>query len=246
MKVTVLGSGGWIPTDERETCSYLVEMDDNLIILDAGTGISRLKEYSEVLDRYQTVNIILSHYHLDHVIGLSFLPLWLSKHKINVWAPGKKFYKEGTDDILTTFTSFPYFSRPIHKFSEDVNIYEYDETGFNINGTVVKITMQKHSAPSFGITLGSFLHYATDTEVIEETFDVANNVQILLHECWDVENTKSNHSSLEQIIEMSKKCLNTKIGLIHINPSWVDVDFERVNALLNENIFIVSDKNIIK
>lgn len=245
MKVTVLGSGGWIPNDERETCSYLVEMDNNLIILDAGTGISRLKDYLEILEKYSTVNIILSHYHLDHIVGLSFLPLWLSKHKINIWAPGKKFYKDGTTSILTDFTSFPYFSRPIHEFSNDVNVHEYDEVGFNINDTLVKITTQKHSAPSFGITLGDFLHYATDTEVLKETFVIAGNVKILLHECWDLKQSKSNHSSLEQIIELSTTCKDTKIGLIHINPSWTDLDFKGVEALIEKNIFIVTDKMII-
>ena len=105
------------------------------------------------------------------------------------------------------------------------------------------INLQKHSAPSFGITLGDFLHYATDTEVLKSTFKIANNVKILLHECWEVENNKSNHSSLDQIIKMSKKCKNTKIGLIHINPSWDKTKFKEVeNILKNNNIFITKDK----
>jgi len=243
MKITVLGSGGWIPTQKRETCSYMVEVDNNLIILDAGTGISRLKSYQDILKTYKTINIILSHYHLDHIIGLSFLPLWSSNHNINIWAPGKRYYKQSSKKILKNFTSFPYFSKSIDMFSPEVNIYEYDEKGFNIGKTKIMINLQKHSAPSFGITIGKFLHYATDTEVLKSTFNIANNVKILLHECWEIEDNKSNHSSLEQIIKMSKKCKNTKIGLIHINPSWGKTQLKEIkNILKNNNIFIIKDK----
>ena len=39
MKLTVLGSGGWIPTKKRQTCAYILEIEDNLIFLDTDTNV---------------------------------------------------------------------------------------------------------------------------------------------------------------------------------------------------------------
>lgn len=243
MKLTVLGSGGWIPTQNRQTCSYLLELDNSLIILDAGTGISRLSEYSDILSKYKEIHLILSHYHLDHIIGLSFLPLFIKNHKLNIYAPSKSYYENTALDILKTITSFPYFSKPIETLTSNVNIYEYDSSGFKINDLNISILEQKHTAPSFGITLGKYLHYATDTSVFKETFILANKVDLLLHECWQIKNSKSSaHSSLEEIFENIKHCKNTKIGLIHINPSWREENFNEVlEKIENTNIYIVED-----
>ena len=50
MKITVLGSGGWFPSKSRHTSSYLIEYKNKLCILDAGTGISNLNNYNDVLE----------------------------------------------------------------------------------------------------------------------------------------------------------------------------------------------------
>ena len=244
MKLRVLGSGGWIPTQSRQTCSYLIEVENSLIILDAGSGISRLSEYTHILSKYKEINIILSHYHLDHITGLSFLPLFIKNHKLNIYAPSEIYYKESASNILKTFTSFPYFSREITNLTKNVNIYEYDTKGFNINDLKVAIVEQKHSAPSFGITLGRYLHYATDTSVLEETFKLASEVDLLLHECWQIKSSKNSvHSSIEEILKNTKYCKNTRIGLIHINPSWRNDEFiELAKKIQNQNIFIAEDK----
>lgn len=244
MKVNFLGSGGWIPTRQRETCTYLCEYKDNLIILDAGSGISRFKEYKELISKYKNIYIILSHYHLDHIIGLSYLPSFFKEHNLVIYAPSKKYYDKSSRDILVDFTTFPYFSHSIEKYSSKVEILEYEKEGFFIDDLKVGICEQKHSAPSFGITLGEYLHYATDTSILDETFNKAQNVKLLLHECWDIKQKKASyHSSLEELIEKSLFLKNTKIALIHINPSWEEKEFKEAEKLIKDkNIFIASDE----
>lgn len=248
MKLTVLGSGGWIPTLQRETCTYLCEYKDSLIILDAGSGISRFKEYKDLLEKYKNIVIILSHYHLDHIIGLSYLPSFLKGKNLKVYAPSKNFYDKSSRDILVDFTTYPYFAHSIEKLSKNVEILEYDTNGFYVEDLKVNILEQKHSAPSFGITLGEYLHYATDTSILNETFKRANKTKLLLHECWDIKQKEgSYHSSLELIIDKSQLLENTKIGLIHINPTWEEKEFEQTKELIeNRDIFIVEDELVYK
>jgi len=249
MKLTVLGSGGWIPTKKRQTCTYFMEIEDNLIFLDTGTGMSRLCNYNNIFDKYNTINIIYSHYHLDHVIGLIYLPNWINGHRVRIWGPGRSFYGKSCQEILSSITTSPFFALPIDKFSPEIEIHDYDANGFNLNHKIgVYINSQKHSDPSFGITIADYVHYATDTNVIESTFQRSENVKYLLHECWDIQpDASGEHSSVSEIIQMTRKYSIANIGLIHANPNWSKKDEDNISYLLKEfkNVKLLQDGDVI-
>ena len=46
--LTILGGGGWFPAHGRHTASALVRDGAHAILIDAGTGISRLVESPEL------------------------------------------------------------------------------------------------------------------------------------------------------------------------------------------------------
>ena len=65
MKLTILGCSGGIGSGRHTTC---LKVDDDILI-DAGTGITTLS-----LDELRAINhVILTHAHLDHVLGLPLL-----------------------------------------------------------------------------------------------------------------------------------------------------------------------------
>ena len=67
MKILLLGTTGYHPTDQRQTaCLMLPECG---VLLDAGTAMYRVRDHIAT----QTLDIFLTHTHLDHVIGLTFL-----------------------------------------------------------------------------------------------------------------------------------------------------------------------------
>ena len=67
MKLVLLGTGGYFPTTRRHTACYL--LPEVGVVLDAGTGMFRLGEHRQT-DR---LDIFLSHAHLDHIAGLTYL-----------------------------------------------------------------------------------------------------------------------------------------------------------------------------
>ncbi len=227
MRITALGSGGWIPSRRRETCCYVVDTGDELIMLDTGTGVCRLQEHSDLLDGCEAINIVYSHYHLDHLVGLTFLLNWLDGRKLRIWGPGPPYYSQSCAEILETFTSPPFFPRPISVFSDEVEIYDFPSTGadFRIGKTLVQLNEQRHSAPTFGIRLDDKLYYATDTVVLQSTFERAHGVDLLLHECWQaVPILDHGHSSTQELREALNGHQVNHLGLIHLNPNWEPAD----------------------
>jgi phosphoribosyl 1,2-cyclic phosphodiesterase len=84
MKATFWGVRGSIPTPQRanlafggETACVAIEAEGRRIVLDAGTGIRQLG--TQILDHHDNsdVDILLSHFHWDHIQGLPhFAPLF--------------------------------------------------------------------------------------------------------------------------------------------------------------------------
>ncbi len=50
MRMTVLGSGGWIPTSSRQTSCYLITSGTEALVFDAGTGLGALHIDPSLLD----------------------------------------------------------------------------------------------------------------------------------------------------------------------------------------------------
>jgi len=222
-ELIILGSGGWIPTPKRETCCYLFRTEKTLLFLDAGSGMSNLFDYSDIIKDYDEINIVLSHYHLDHIIGLSFLLNWVrNDQKIFIWGPGAPYYNAGCKQILSTIIGGDYFSRRIDSLTEHVEIKDFPDNQFKINEISLEVYLQSHSSPSFGIKLNNDLYYATDTAVKKETFLHSKDCKLVLHECWDLyeEECTGKHSSLEELLRIVPKNKEQSIRLIHINPNW--------------------------
>ena len=67
MKLHLLGTAGYHPTQRRHTaCLMLPEVG---VVLDAGTAMFRIRD----LIQTRQLDIFLTHAHLDHSVGLTFL-----------------------------------------------------------------------------------------------------------------------------------------------------------------------------
>ena len=90
LHIVPLGINGFLPSFGRQTMSFLVETGSGCFLLDAGTGASRLleAEIAQRLERQEVLDIVLSHYHLDHVAGLTYLNgVWGKPVRIHAPAP---------------------------------------------------------------------------------------------------------------------------------------------------------------
>jgi ribonuclease BN (tRNA processing enzyme) len=247
IKITTFGSMGWMPINNRHTCCYCLEHKDSLIFLDAGTGVVRLGEtkYSQLLEEYEKIYIILSHYHLDHLAGLIYLPLFLKGKDVHIAGPGKPLYNTGVKEILTTLISPPYFSQPIAEFHMDIHFHDLGTGSASIDGLAVETVPQQHSDPTLGIKVEGSVCYCTDTACLDSTIEFAKGCKVLMHESWfdgsdyrklsqvassdpAAQKALANHSHVEWVANAALEAEVGRLMLIHLNPSYED---DRLEAM---------------
>ena len=97
MKIVFLGTGGMVPTKDRNVQSTYLEYRGEGILMDCGEGTQRQMNLAGI-NRIKVRKILISHWHGDHVAGLIGLVQTLG----NIDQPGtvKLYGPEGTKDYL--------------------------------------------------------------------------------------------------------------------------------------------------
>jgi ribonuclease BN (tRNA processing enzyme) len=219
VKLVVLGSGGWIPTGRRETCCYALRRDADVLILDAGSGLRRLLDRPDVLAGARSLRIVLSHFHLDHVVGLSYLPALDLPEDFGVVGPGRELYGISTREILGRLLESPFFPAGLTSVVSDV--LDLGEGTSECGGFGISTrTQQLHSEPTLAIRVEDALTYCTDT-----AFDAANSAfargsHLLLHEAWHTGTHTDDgiHSAAGEAAVVAREAAVTELLLIHIDP----------------------------
>src|SRR5450830_1607686 len=146
MRVTLLGTIGWMPSDRRETTCFACRAGDSLFIFDAGTGLRRLREPAQaaLLDGARDVHLFLTQYHLDHVCGLEYLPGVLPGRGLVIHAPAAELNGVEPERAVAGLLRRPYNPRD---WEELTNLrLEPVVAGPNeIAGHTVRVRAQQHS-----------------------------------------------------------------------------------------------------
>lgn len=110
-----------------------INVNNHLIILDAGTGIIKLghdliKEHlSESYKKDINATILLSHTHLDHIQGLPFFqPLHVKSSHINII--GCSEYTKGIDEVISTLLFEKSFPLDLSDVASSVNFGEINDS----------------------------------------------------------------------------------------------------------------------
>jgi ribonuclease BN (tRNA processing enzyme) len=224
MSVVLLGSGGWIPTPERATCSALLRQDDRALVIDAGTGISHLIATPDLLEGVSAIDIVLTHFHLDHVVGLAYLPALRVPEPPRVHGPGEWLYSTPTAEILARLIGPPLF---VELATITSAVGEIGAKGLSLGPFEIRTRAQdRHTDPTLALRIGDALTYCTDTAYDEENGTFARGSQILAHEAWwtrDAPRDESAHSAAGEAARVALDAGVERLTMIHIRPG-VDVD----------------------
>ena len=185
MRVTLLGTIGWMPSDRRETTCFACRAEDNLFIFDAGTGLRRLREpaHAALLDGAREVHLFLTHYHLDHVCGLAYLPGVLPGRRLVIHAPAAALNGVDPERAVAGLLRRPYNPRDWEELT-DLSLEPVVAGANEIAGHTVRVRAQRHSDVSVAYRVDDAFVLATDTMIDPQTAEFARGVGLLLHEAW--------------------------------------------------------------
>lgn len=245
MDITCWGSRGSIPVSGKEyikyggdtTCMDIRTDSDDIIIVDAGTGIRRLGNHLIEQGRYR-YNFLLTHGHWDHLMGFPFFkPLFLSRSEIHMHrAP---FHKKFMESMFSKVMAPPNFPVRYSDLKAKVVWEEGHPAEFQIgSATVVPIPI---SHPNTGkgykfIENGKTFVFITDNELgfvhpgglpFQEYVDFCTGADLLIHDGEYTETeyrklTEWGHSSYTDALKLAFAAGVKRLGLFHLNQERTD------------------------
>ena len=248
MRLMLLGTQGWIPTPRRETTCLAVYDDDVLFIFDAGTGLGRFLQppAADLLDGTREIHLFLTHYHLDHVCGLAYLPGIVGDRPLLVHVPEAGLNgvdpEHGVPDLIR---------KPFNPsgFAEQRNVHlQVMREGDNAVAThTIRLRAQCHPDTTVAYRLDDRLVLATDTVADAQTADFARGARVLLHEAWldgveeddpaqrrFVETAYRAHSSARQVARIAADAGVGSLVLMHLNPLRDEAYYEQMQDAARE------------
>jgi ribonuclease Z len=174
MRVEFLGTGGYHPNERRHTaCVLLPEIG---LAFDAGTSVFRLPARLETKE----LDVFLSHAHLDHIAGLTFLLAPLHKGLLErVRVHGKKVTLAAVREHL--------FAEPLFPVRPAFEYVELEPSVAVPGGGVLTHVPLHHSGGSTGYRIDwpdRSMAYITDTRVDPSYREFVRGVDLLIHECY--------------------------------------------------------------
>ncbi|MBX3441962.1 MAG: metal-dependent hydrolase [Planctomyces sp.] len=226
MRILLLGTGGYHPSERRHTaCLLLPELG---ILLDAGTATFRVMPALPG----RTLDVFLSHAHLDHVVGLTYLlaPLALGElEAVRVHAA-----PETLDAVRTHL-----FSQPLFPVLPPFDFRPLDASPVQLasGAAVAWRRLDNHPGGSIAYRVDApdddggmrRIAYVTDTTVDGSYADFVQGVNLLIHECYfpDDEHgwaSKTGHSHTRPVLELARDAGVRRLLLTHVDPRNANAD----------------------
>ncbi|MBA4032427.1 MAG: metal-dependent hydrolase [Planctomyces sp.] len=212
MEVVFLGTGGYHPNARRHTAG--VAIPEARLVFDAGTSAFRI---AQVIPPGE-LNVFLTHAHLDHVCGLTYLlaPL-LTGHFTGCRLYGSKKTLDAVRTHLFADEIFPIL--PAFEFQEvtaETRVGQY----------VVRSQPMVHPGGSLAYRVddaASSLAYVTDTVASSAYVDFVREVDLLIHECsFRDRDAKwcepTGHSHTSAVARVARDAQVKQLYLTHIDP----------------------------
>jgi ribonuclease BN (tRNA processing enzyme) len=237
---TILGSGGFVPTGRRETsCLLLLPADsDRAIVVDAGTGMRRLITDRELLQGRRRIDVLLTHFHIDHVCGLPYLTE-IAHDDVTIHGPGAALYGVPTGEILARVFSPPIM--PIRPEDLGVGIAELAPGETEFGGLRVRVRRQDlHTNPTLGLRFDDALAWCTDTEDDPGTVDLARGVRVLAHDAWGPP-AAPGHAEPDAVGALATTAGVPALVLIHVPPTADEADLRTRAAARHDNVTVATD-----
>lgn len=250
MQLVCLGTTGFHPNARRQTASFV--LPEVGVVLDAGTGLFRLGDYLAT-DR---VDIFLSHAHLDHVSGLTYL---IETFGVDAYDLVTIHGEPDKLDAVRTHLFAPHLFpvAPGYRFENLIGSCELPPNAAGDMGTMAVFPLA-HPGGSLGMRLewpGHSLAYVTDTTASTSAayVEAIHGVDLLVHEAnfpagHDEMAKLTGHSCLDKVAQVAQAAEVRRLLVTHVDPLLTkDNDFDLSDARkVFANIELARDLDVVE
>jgi len=259
MIITFYGVRGSIPSPGEHTvkyggntsCVYVELSNGRKLVLDAGTGIRKLGK--QLVNPDETVNILLSHAHWDHIQGFPFFdPIYQPGRRIRVFTGGTN----ENSKLCSMFNqidgaNFPISAADLPSNSERI----FDDMEATLSGDDIHIRHITINHPGGGSAFriedgGTSCAYITDNELeppgkvttsYDQWVEFCRGVDVLIHDAQYLESDMPHkhgwgHSLVSQVRQLAVDAEVGCLAMFHHDPDRTDTEIDFIQQD-NENFF---------
>lgn len=260
MKIKIWGVRGSLPISGPETNRYggntsctLIHHQGHTIIMDGGSGMQRLILNHDL--GHQRIDILLTHFHLDHIQGLGFFkPFFDPTMEIHVWGPASSV--SSLHARLSRYLSPPLFPVLIRDLPCKLVLHEIDNSEFEIGPFEIQSRFVIHPGPTVGYRIqcnDKIFTYIPDHEqalgrngMIHDArwisgIDLARSADLLYHDGQYTRDEYAKrvgwgHSSQEDALQFGSYTGVKRLLLAHHDPSRTDIELDEIDLKLRDSM----------
>jgi phosphoribosyl 1,2-cyclic phosphodiesterase len=255
MNVRLYGVRGSVPTPGSSTvryggntvCTDVRLADGTLLVLDAGTGLRELGHALAKEEHDDRINVLLTHLHWDHILGLPFFgPLWKKETSIDFWPLANEAQRRAASRrTLFDGIHFPVRAADV---PAQITFLEDDAAVWTIGSARVTRIALNHPGGAQGYRIddedGSSFAYITDNELsppgpMETTADAlarfTQGVDLLVHDAQYVAEDMPakqgwGHSTVDDVLALGLSAGAKHLVLFHHEPERDDDALDALGA----------------
>ena len=264
MLIRCWGARGSIPVSGPDYLRYggdtpCIEVrtaNDDIIIIDAGSGVRRLGSRLLAEDRHD-YTMIFTHAHWDHIMGFPFFrPIYLSETHINLF--GCPFAQTSVKGMIARIMAPPNFPVRFEDITAEIHYQETCQCTFALGSMSVTPIPLSHPNQGMGYRFeeaGKSFVFLTDNELTyrhpggmryEDYRSFAKGADLLIHDAEyrpeDYRLTRTwGHSVYTDALQLALDAGVTRLGLFHHNQERTD---QAVEEMVEECRRIVTGRSL--